>query len=223
LRDLQTNDGAIIVRDRDTRAICGFTTIKTIPLRDGERRALGVLTGDGVLDPACGGDVALMDALTRQLFCIWLTSRGLPLYWLLMSRSYQSYTLLASNFANYCPRPDGQTDPRLQRLMRQCTDELFPGRYDEARGILDFGEGGQRLRTDMDPITPTMRRQDPVIDYFERSNPGWRIGHRLPCIAEISLSFLKPHLQQERLKIEGRRLPRPAALAPSPWMGGAVS
>jgi hypothetical protein len=205
LHDLQTNDGAIIVRDGETKAIGGFITIKRVPLWDGQQQALGVLSGEAVLDPASCGEGALNDAFTRHLLYLWLTSRGVPLYWLLISRSYKAYMLMANNFASYHPRPDGHIDPKLQRLMRQYTETLSPGRYNEARGIVDAGDGGQGLRDDVDPITATMRLQDPVIDYFERSNPGWRIGHQLPCIGEISMSSLKPHLLRERLKIQGRR------------------
>src|SRR5438309_251155 len=61
LRDLSRKDGAILVRDGRTKEICGFTTIKKVPLQDGRRRAIGVFSGDTVLDPACWGDRALKD------------------------------------------------------------------------------------------------------------------------------------------------------------------
>jgi hypothetical protein len=171
LRDLQTNDGAIIVRSGETKAIRGFVTIKMVPLRDGEQQALGVLSGEAVLDPACAGEDALNDAFTRHLLYLWLTARGVPLYWLLISRSEKTYTLLANNFASYHPRSDGQIDPKLQRLMRQYTETLSPSRYHEACEIVDRDDGGQGL----------------------------------PCIGEISMSSLKPHLLRERLRIQGRR------------------
>lgn len=200
LRDLSTKDGAILVRDRRTDEICGFTTIKKVPLRDGGRRAIGVFSGDTILDPSCWGDRALKDAFTRYLLRLWLTSPGVPLYWLLISKGYKTYMLLASNFVNYHPRPDRQADPRLERLVRDYTEQLFPGKYDECRGVLDFGAGAQRLREEVAPITAEMRRENPVIDYFERRNPGWRIGHELPCIAEISISLLRRYLVKERRK-----------------------
>jgi hypothetical protein len=200
LRDLAKKDGAILVRDKETRRICGFTTIKKVPLWDGARRALGVFSGDTVMEPSCWGDRALKDAFTRHLLFLWLTSPGVPLYWLLISKGYKTYMLLANNFVNFHPRPDGPADPKLERLVRAYTDQLFPGKYDEARGILDFGDGSQRLREEVAPITAEMRLHNPFINYFERSNPGWRVGHELPCIAEISISLLKPYLVKERLK-----------------------
>jgi len=200
LRDLSKKDGAILVRDRRTDEICGFTTIKKVPLSDGGRRAIGVFSGDTVLDPGCWGDRALKDAFMRYLLGLWVTSPGRPLYWLLISKGYKTYMLLASNFVNYHPRPDGVIDPKLERLVRAYTDQLFPGRYDARRGILDFGQGAQRLREQVAPITPEMRLNNPVINYFERRNPGWRVGHELPCIAEISISLLKRYLVKERRK-----------------------
>ncbi|HEX3697611.1 MAG TPA: hypothetical protein VH374_19725 [Polyangia bacterium] len=200
LRDLARKDGAIIVRDRQTKRICGFTTIKKVSLWDGRRRAVGVFSGDTVMEPSCWGDRALKDAFARHLLFLWLTSPGVPLYWLLISKGYKTYMLLANNFVNFHPRPDGGRDPRLERLVHDYTDKLFPGKYDPRRGILDFGAGSQRLREDVAPITPEMRLHNPVINYFERTNPGWRVGHELPCIAEISISLLRPYLFKERLK-----------------------
>ena len=200
LRDLSRKDGAIIVRDKRTKEICGFTTIKKVPLWDGRRRAIGVFSGDTVLDPSCWGDRALKDAFTRHLLYLWLTSWGRPLYWLLISKGYKTYMLLVNNFVNYHPRPDGAVDPKLELLVRDYSEQLFPGKYDERRGVLDFGEGSQRLREEVAPITAEMRLHNPVINYFERRNPGWRVGHELPCIAEISISLLKRYLVKERRK-----------------------
>jgi hypothetical protein len=222
LLDLSKKDGAILVRDRETREICGFTTIKKVALWDGTRRAIGVFSGDTVLDPACWGDRALKDAFTRYLLFLWLTSPGVPLYWLLISKGYKTYLLLARNFVNYHPRPDGVIDPRLARLVRDYTEQLFPGKYDERRNILDFGEGSQRLREEIAPITAEMRLNDPVINYFERSNPGWRMGHELPCIAEVSISLLRRYLDKERRKSVVTPVPTAARLAVDETRAGAA-
>jgi hypothetical protein len=200
LRDLSRKDGAILVRDKRTKEICGFTTIKKVPLWDGRRRAIGVFSGDTVLDPSCWGDRALKDAFSRHLLFLWLTSWGRPLYWLLISKGYKTYMLLVNNFVNYHPRPDGAVNPKLELLVLDYVRQLFPGKYDERRGILDFGAGSQCLREEVAPITAEMRLHNPVINYFERRNPGWRVGHELPCIAEISISLLKRYLVKERRK-----------------------
>lgn len=200
LRDLSKKDGAILVRDKETKQICGFTTVKKVPLWDGRRDAIGVFSGDTILDPACWGDRTLKDAFTRYLLSLWLTSFGTPLYWLLISKGYKTYMLLAKNFVNYYPRHDAPADPRLERLVQAYSEKLFPGKYDKQRGILDFGEGAQRLRDDVAPITKEMRLTDPVINFFERRNPGWTRGHELPCVAEISISLLKPYLVKEQRK-----------------------
>jgi hypothetical protein len=94
-------------------------------------------------------------------------------------------------------------------LVWDYTEQLFPGKYDKQRGILDFGDGSQRLRDEVAPITPEMRLHNPVINYFERSNPGWRMGHELPCIAEISISLLKRYLLKERRKEAAMWTPPP--------------
>ncbi|HVR63994.1 MAG TPA: hypothetical protein VMU50_18970 [Polyangia bacterium] len=203
LRDLSRKDGAILVRDRRTGAIRGFTTVKKVPLWDGQRNAIGVFSGDTILDPTCWGDRTLKDAFARYLLGLWFRALGRPLYWLLISKGYKTYMLLAKNFASYYPRHDRPDDPKrekFQRIVEAYAQKLFPGKYDPARGILDFGAGAQRLREEIAPITPAMRQANPAIDYFERCNPGWRQGHELPCVAEISISLLRPYLIKERRK-----------------------
>src|SRR6185503_11744730 len=123
LRDLSKKDGAILVRDKATGELCGFTTIKNVPLVDGGRRAIGVFSGDTVLDPSCWGDRAFKDAFMRYLLWLWLTSPGKSLYWLLISKGYKTYMLLASNFVNYYPRPDGAVNPKLAALVLEYTRE----------------------------------------------------------------------------------------------------
>src|SRR6266404_1380839 len=153
LRDLSKKDGAILVRDKQTKEIRGFTTVKKVPLWDGQRDAIGVFSGDTILDPTCWGDRTLKDGFTRYLLSLWLTSFGTPLYWLLISKGYKTYMLLAKNFVNYYPRHDAPADPKLARLVQAYSEKLFPGKYDKQRGILDFGEGAQRLRDEVAPIT----------------------------------------------------------------------
>jgi hypothetical protein len=200
VRDLSKKDGAVLVQDRKTKEIRGFTTIKKVPLWDGQREAIGVFSGDTILDPACWGDRALKDGFTRYLLYLYFTTPGIPLYWLLISKGYKTYMLLAKNFVNYYPRHDRPNDPKLERLVQAYSEKLFPGKYDKKRGVLDFGEGYQFLREGVAPITPEMRLHNPAINYFDRRNPGWRQGHELPCIAEISLSLLTPYLMKELRK-----------------------
>ena len=161
LRDLSKKDGAILVRDKRTKEICGFTTIKKVPLWDGRRRAIGVFSGDTVLDPSCWGDRALKDAFTRHLLYLWLTSWGRPLYWLLISKGYKTYMLLVNNFVSYHPRPDGAVDPKLELLVRDYSEKLFPGKYDERRGVWASSRGwGRRSSASASPrpATPTSPR-----------------------------------------------------------------
>lgn len=208
LRDLSRKDGAILVRDRGTGAIRGFTTVKKVPLWDGERDATGVFSGDTILDPTCWGDRTLKDAFARYLLKLWFRSLGRPLYWLLISKGYKTYLLLAKNFASYYPRhdrPDDPKTPKFRRIVQAYAQKLFPGKFDPARGILDFGAGAQHLREEVAPITEELRQANPEIDYFERCNPGWRQGHELPCVAEISISLLRPYLAKEQRKGQSAR------------------
>ena len=213
LRDLSGKNGAIIVRERGSKTIRGFTTIKRLELKDGSRKAIGVFSGDTILHPDFWGNRALKDGFARHVVSVMLTSPLTRVYWLLISKGYKTYMLMAQNFRNYYPRHDKPNDERLKTLTRQYVDILFPGKFDPERGILDFGEGAQHLHPDVAPITPEMSRSVPAIAHFEKCNPHWAKGHELPCIAEVSMALVLQYFRKQRRKATP---PRGSEVAPEP-------
>jgi len=212
LRDLSAKNGAVIVRERGSKTIRGFTTIKRLELKDGSRKAIGIFSGDTILHPDFWGDRALKDGFARYMISEMLTSPLTRVYWLLISKGYKTYMLMAQNFRNYYPRHDRSDDGRLKALTQQYVDVLFPGKFDPQRGILDFGDGAQHLRPEVAPITPEMSGSVPAIAYFEKCNPHWKKGHELPCIAEVSMALVLPYFRKQRRKVAK---PRPLEVDPA--------
>jgi hypothetical protein len=212
LKDLSNKEGAIIVREKDTGIIRGFSTVRQVRLHDGGLRpAIGVFSGDTILDHRFWGDRALKDGFVRYLLNLYLTNGGPAgprLYWLLISKGYKTYLLLANNWHNYYPRWDKPNDPNLRRLVELYCNELFPGSYDAQREVLDFGQTHERLKGEVAPITDEERRSSPAIRYFEERNPEWRRGVELPCIGEISFNLLFPYLRKEFSKSLSMRPPQ---------------
>lgn len=186
LADMSKKTGAFILRDRERR-IVGFSTVARMKLTIGRRTMIGVFSGDTIIEKEYWGSRALPLAfflyLVRQIVMHPLT----PVFWLLISKGYKTYLLLANNFFRFYPHPEGKYQ-QYQPLVPQYCEALFPGCYRAEKGILEFGESCQRLKGDVAPITDELRARFPRIAFFEQANPGWAHGNELPCVGRAGPS-----------------------------------
>jgi hypothetical protein len=211
ISDLEKKDGAFIVRHKASGEIVGFSTLGIYTFQLGGKQAKGLFSGDTIIDRSYWGSRSLQKAFALKLFWEALKSPLTPQYWLLISKGYKTYLLLARNFPDFYPSRHGHNDAALRPLVAEYCDALFPGRLDHARMVLDFGEGANCLKDDVAAITDDMRRADPDIAFFESRNPDWQRGTELPCIAAADLkTFLKAIWPFLAKALWGRR-PAPAA------------
>jgi hypothetical protein len=136
IKDLSEKSGVIMVREKNEAAtIRGFSTIKQVELDDDGRPAIGVFSGDTILHPDYWGDRALKDGFVRYMLGVKARMPRTPIYWLLISKGYKTYLLLANNFVTYYPRHDKPSDPRLRGIVDQYCRQLFPRAYNPTKGI----------------------------------------------------------------------------------------
>lgn len=219
LRDLGGKSGAFIVRRRRDGGIVGFSTVRTFHMDVDGRRALGIFSGDTLIERAYWGDSALQLAFSRYVFAQRLRNPFTPLYWCLISKGYKTYLLLANNFPRYFPHPQGD-NASLQAVARAYCRQLFPGHLDEQAMVLRFGAGAQHLHADVAAITDELRVQQPRIAFFEQCNPGWAAGDELPCVGMLGwrdfLVFARADLRKLLRRRGGRReLAAAPAVAPA--------
>lgn len=194
MKDMNKKEGAILLREKDTGKIKGFTTIVRLPMSYRRKVAVGIFSGDTVLDKEYWGSPALHSGYLKFLLKTKLTRPLTPLFWLLICKGYKTYLLMANNLRNYYPRYDRQKQSELESLVSGYCKSLFPKYYKKEPSILlDFGSDYQRLKENVAPITDTMRRNYPKIAYFEKMNPTWQRGTELPCIGEIDFRTIFAH------------------------------
>lgn len=181
IADMCAKTGIFILFDQQTRAIVGFSTVKRTRIDVDGRRATGVFSGDTILDRAYWGNKSLQVAFYWLLFREKLKHPLSPLFWLLISKGYKTYLLLANNFRRYYPHPEGLFD-WLEPYAETYCRLMFPDSFCPQRKLLDFGEGSAHLKGEVTPITREMRRRHPKIRFFEQRNPTWHRGTELPCI-----------------------------------------
>ncbi|MEN3332844.1 MAG: hypothetical protein V7641_2209 [Blastocatellia bacterium] len=185
LGDLAGKDAVILLKDA-RNIIQGFSTLVTLPVEVEGRRARGVFSGDTVLDKSYWGSRALGRAFLRYLFVEKLRSPAEPLYWLLISKGYKTYLMMANNFAEHYPRCERSTPARIKRLMDAFYTTLYPNAYDSATGLIETSGNAYRLKSAVAPIPARLIETNPRIAFFEQRNPRWPQGCELACIARMT-------------------------------------
>lgn len=182
LNDMTKKTGIFLVRRRSDDALVGFSTIAILNLKMSDGKdAIGLFSGDTIIEREYWGSRALQLGFFKFLLSLKLRNPTKSLFWLLISKGYKTYLLLANNFSRFYPHPEGKYT-EFGGMVEQYCDVLFPGYYDRERKLLDFGKNYQRLRCDVAEITDEIRHRYENINYFEHCNPTWRDGTELPCI-----------------------------------------
>jgi hypothetical protein len=190
VKDLRKKIGAILIKKIDDGAIVGFSTIGIIEKEIEQKKCLGIFSGDTVIEKAYWGLPNLQTAFLRFMVTMRIKNPLTNIYWFLISKGYKTYLLMANNWTDYYPRYDQKEDEERKRIVREFSNHFFAGHYDEETGLLNFGEGYQRLKEDVAEITKELKEKYPKIAFFEEVNPTWRKGTELPCIGDISWSFI---------------------------------
>jgi hypothetical protein len=144
--DLAEKQLVILLRDRQTANLKGFSTVLLRDVRT--RRGTGTLvfSGDTVIDRAYWGQKHLQVAFARLLVRLKLRSPHRPLYWFLISKGWRTYLLMANAFERAVPRYDVDDDSELRRLLDAQASARFGPQYDPERGVIHYTTPHERVR-----------------------------------------------------------------------------
>ena len=209
-QDMVEKSGIFLVEEKATKRVVGFSTLKVIDMNVEGRRVKGVFSGDTIIEEKYWGSKALQVKFFFRMIREKIRHPFRPMFWLLISKGYKTYLLLANNFHNYYPNPEGK-DQRLAPLVDAYCQSLFSDYYCNQRRLLDFGEGYTHLKSDVAGISDEMRLANEKIQFFEKQNPSWQRGTELPCIGQINLKLLVSYPFQ--LWQKKRRKTKPAVTA----------
>lgn len=183
--DLEDKQRIILLRDRDTGRLRGFSTVRIDPVRT-PRAGRVIFSGDTVIHRDYWGQKQLQRAFTRILLEAKLRAPHRPLYWLLLSKGYRTYMLLANAFPRAVPRRDGPPDPALRAALDDLAAARFGASYDPSSGVVRFAGVRERVREGLAPITER-HLANPHVRFFVERNPRWSEGDELACLAEVRL------------------------------------
>ena len=188
-RDLAEKQHVILLYDRETRLLRGFSTVLVRRIQTVNGAATVVFSGDTVIDRAYWGQKQLQLAFARLLFTLKTGNPFEPLYWFLISKGYRTYLLLANAFPRAIPRVDRPHDEELQHVLDGLATERFGADYDARRGLVRYAEAHEHVREGVAPLTAVALR-NPHVRFFTERNPGHVNGDELACLAEVRLRDL---------------------------------
>ncbi|HEX2780607.1 MAG TPA: hypothetical protein VHM30_13975 [Gemmatimonadaceae bacterium] len=187
--DLAEKQHVILLHDRDTGALKGFSTVLVRAVDSPRGPATVVFSGDTVIDREYWGQKQLQLAFARLLARLKLEAPARPLYWFLISKGYRTYLLLANAFPCAVPRDGKEDDPALRAMLDALAVERFGPQYDAAAGVVRYDTPHERVRDGIAPVTERALRNRHVRFFVER-NPEHATGVELACLADVRLRDL---------------------------------
>lgn len=185
--DLARKDAVILLRDRG--ALQGFSTLVSLQVTVGPKTVYGIFSGDTVIERQYWGQQALPKAFLRRMFREKLKRPFTPLYWLLITKGYKTYLMMANNFAEHFPRYEMSAPTDMKSIAQSFYLKLFPEYYDPATGLIRFPAEACWLKSGVAEISNEMIASNPRIAFFEQVNPEWRSGVEMACLARMTLAM----------------------------------
>ena len=189
VRDLMEKQKVILLHDRETGALKGFSTVLLREIATTRGPATLFFSGDTVVDRAYWGQKELQLAVAKLLLTLKLRNPRRPLYWFLISKGYRTYLILANAFPRAIPRIGAREDGELKSLLDQVARERFGDEYDPATGIIRYATQHEYVRDGVAPITERALANRHVRFFVER-NPNHATGEELACLAVVRVRDL---------------------------------
>ncbi|MBA2405034.1 MAG: hypothetical protein H0V66_09710 [Bdellovibrionales bacterium] len=186
--DLFEKNHVLLLKDKKTGKLQGFSTLLRVPLKMNGKNAVGVYSGDTVVNKDYWGSPALGIEFLKYLWKLKVKRLGTPVYWFLISKGYKTYLLMAKNFATFYPRFEMNTPADFKQLMADFYGKRFPDSYHVESGLIVHHGTSCALREKVSDITADLMAE-PRIAFFQKQNPDWAKGDEITCIAEMTLSM----------------------------------
>ena len=193
--DLREKEDVMLLRDRESAQIVGFSTLVVfdLPVQDAVVRA--VFSGDTIVQSAFRNSFGLGIELGNYLRMVVGRYPHDTVVWLLTTKGCRTYALLPLLFREFSPRWDAATPPRHARVMDAFGARKYPAEYDPGNHLIRHAGIPQRLRPGVADVT-ARRLRDPHTRFFVEANPGHLHGDELVCVADAREDNWSPRLRR---------------------------
>jgi hypothetical protein len=125
--DMSKKSGVFVLKDLTNKRIVGFSTWTEMPITYKGEQAIGVFSGDTIVEEAYWGNKAMHTAFALQAVKTKLKNRGAKVFWVLISKGYKTYLLMTNNVPVHYPsiNPDNQRNADLKEVVDTYCKALF--------------------------------------------------------------------------------------------------
>lgn len=190
-RDLDEKDQVMLLRDVGSGHVVGFSTLMRMDLEVGGTPARAVFSGDTIVDSQERNTFGLGIEITRYFLRTLERSPRTELYYVLISKGWQTARIPPFFFRAYSPAPGRPPHPRHKAVMDAFGLAKYPHAYDPAAGLIPAGQDAQRLRPDS-PEGRLPDRRDKHVELFIERNPGYLRGDELVYVAPVTPANFSP-------------------------------
>jgi len=198
LERAQGFDRTALLRSLRTGALVGFTGLRYwhVPMPGGGK-ALTLYLGQTFVTEAYRGHDFVQKTVIRTTLLPWLLTPWMSVYFWSDCISYKPYLLAARNLGRFFPSPHWTTPSRERHVIDSLGNRYYGDDYRPDSGTVV--KKSNRLRDHVAPLTDEMM-QDPHIQFYAESNPGYQHGDGLIALYPATFSnlihFLKRRIKQ---------------------------
>lgn len=204
LKDFESKDDVIILKCKQDQFIRGFSTLKVMSFSENNKIRIGIFSGDTIIDENFWGATALTFEFFKYVLNVKKKNLFKDVFWLLISKGFKTYLLLANNFQTYYPRYDKETPKEVQKFMDLSWQELYPKDYSMEKKILTTANKYDRLKDHVAKIGSN-ELANPKIAFFQKLNPNWKAGDELCCVGRVDLGLVIRNSSRTLCKVIKRR------------------
>jgi hypothetical protein len=219
--DMGKKTGVIILQEKNTKKIIGFSTWTELDITTDGKKSIGIFSGDTVVEKEYWGNKELQKTFVKQLLKTKIKNPQTSVFWLLISKGYKTYLLLTNNFPKHYPSHKSN-NIKLESIVDDYCEQLYPDAYNKDNRLLNFGDNYQYLKDDVAEITPHMTDENLEIRHFTKLNPSWQQGTELPCVGEVSIHMMWRFMLKNVFSVKGKKTQKKHVLAKSMTINKAV-
>ncbi len=182
--DLREKQVTMVLRERGTRTIVGFSTFLCGELNVDGTTVTVIFSGDTVVRTAYRSSLGFAYEATAYLTAAADASPH-PTYYLLTSKGWRTYRVLPLLFREYYPSRLRRTPDSMLRIMDAFGQRKYPAEYHPEGGLVIHSGESQRLRPHSGEAE-CLCRADPEAEFFFQRNPAFLRGDELVCLARVS-------------------------------------
>ena len=180
--DFHAKDDVILLEDGELQ---GFSTLRELRVVVDGRTHVGMFSGDTVVAQPYWGTRVLGRAFIAHMLLRRVRVPWRPYWWILISKGYKTYLMMANNFHEHWPRVEQTAPSSVTDVMHAFGGALFGGAYVPSEGVVRWSEPRGRLRDGVADVTPDLLDTRPRVRFFAERNPGWVRGDELFCLARM--------------------------------------